>query len=601
MNASSVVRASREDGLAYDLRRLVERIGAKRAGESAPARPPGELAARLAEIFGLRPIDVDVALIVLACELDREFRNLVGTQDELAILAALLPHVEERLAALDAIGVNAPAVSCGLLRRGDGTLSPTRRFRAAVLGLHPLAMLPEYARVISSAPSLVTWANVPAGLLPALAASRTGLCIVRGAPGVGKTSWVLHAAGALGNVLAIDAARAVRGGAAVVQEIKELLEDAALARAAVVLDDAGELFASESKLSLVLEEVISKAPLALFIVLGDDDALHERLASKALGCVRVSVPPPAVRRDLWKASAVDDKTQRTLADSISLTPRQIANASALIRAGADPAVAAFEQIPKAHDLTLPDRSEAQLDKLVLLKGVRDELLELIRAIQARGSLGGELASVRGRAISALFDGDSGTGKTFACEVIAAQVGLPLMRVNVSSLVDKYIGETEKNLTRVFAQARARGGILFFDEADALFGTRTDVSKAQDRYANLETNLLLQLMESFDGVCLLTTNLKQNIDPAFMRRIMFNIYFEPPEPSERERIWKLFAPDEGLELRRLARSFELTGGAIRAAAMRATYRAVGQGRAVTTEDLAECAQIVLQSMGRVATW
>ncbi|HEY0250199.1 MAG TPA: ATP-binding protein [Kofleriaceae bacterium] len=581
-------------------------IGAtRRIDDGSELRPAGVLAQRLAESFALRSVDVDVALVVLACELDLEFGKLVGTNHELGILAALFPHVEDRLAGLDAIGSDAPAIRCGLVRRTtEGTLVATRRFRAAVLGRGPLSTLPEFAATITHAPPLVTWAIEPAGLVKAMRTASTGVCVVKGAPGVGKTSWARHAAlAATGSptLLSIDAARAVRSGPAVALEIRELLEDSALVRCPVVIDDAGELFAGESKFSLLVEQIIATTPLMLFIVMGEDDTLHERLASKALGHVRIPVPPPAIRKELWRAAKVDDQTSRTLGESISLTPRQIANASALIRAGADAAVAAFEQIPKAYDLTLPDRSEAKLDKLVLPDQVRTELLELVRAIQIRGTLGGEFATARGRAISALFDGDSGTGKTFACEVIAAQVGLPLMRVNVSSLVDKYIGETEKNLTRVFAQAKARGGILFFDEADALFGTRTDVSKAQDRYANLETNLLLQLMESFDGVVLLTTNLKQNIDPAFMRRIMFNIYFEPPEAGERERIWRLFVPDESVELRRLARSFELTGGAIRAAAMRATYRAAGENRDVTTDDLAECAQIVIQSMGRVATW
>jgi SpoVK/Ycf46/Vps4 family AAA+-type ATPase len=180
-----------------------------------------------------------------------------------------------------------------------------------------------------------------------------------------------------------------------------------------------------------------------------------------------------------------------------------------------------------------------------------------------------------------------------------------MRVNVSSLVDKYIGETEKNLSRVFAQAQAQGGILFFDEADALFGTRTDVSRAQDRYANLETNLLLQLMESFSGVVLLTTNLKKNIDQAFMRRIMFKVYFETPEPPERERLWRtLLDPGwfpEGIDFARLATTFELSGGSIRAALLRAAYRAAAANGKIKMSDLVDCAQLEVQGMGRVATW
>src|SRR5262249_24494181 len=164
------------------------------------------------------------------------------------------------------------------------------------------------------------------------------------------------------------------------------------------------------------------------------------------------------------------------------------------------------------------------------------LRELIVAIRVRGRVD-RGRSARGQGVSALFDGEPGTGKTLAADVIACEVPLPLMRVNVAALVDKYIGETEKNLTRTFAHARAGGGILVFDEADALFATRTDVGRAQDRYANLETNLLLQLLEEHPGIVILTTNLRGNLDPAFLRRITFKVHFALPEPPLRERLWR----------------------------------------------------------------
>jgi SpoVK/Ycf46/Vps4 family AAA+-type ATPase len=190
-------------------------------------------------------------------------------------------------------------------------------------------------------------------------------------------------------------------------------------------------------------------------------------------------------------------------------------------------------------------------------------------------------------------------------VISVEVGLPLMRVNVASLVDMYIGETEKNLARVFAQAQAHGGILLFDEADALFGARTNVSRAQDRYANLETNLLLQLMESFSGIVFLTTNLKNNIDPAFMRRIMYKVYFEPPEPVQRAALWRRHVPEvlwgEHINFDRLGTAFELTGGSIRSAALRAAYRCSALGRGISTLDLVECAKLETANLGRVAAW
>jgi SpoVK/Ycf46/Vps4 family AAA+-type ATPase len=242
---------------------------------------------------------------------------------------------------------------------------------------------------------------------------------------------------------------------------------------------------------------------------------------------------------------------------------------------------------------------------VLTEETRSEIVELIGAIKHRSQVLAEVSGARGRGISALFDGDSGTGKTYSCEVIAAEVGLPLMRVNVSSLVDKYVGETEKNLSRVFAQARARGGILFFDEADALFGSRTDVTKAQDRYANLEVNLLLQLMELHPGIVLLTTNLKRNIDAAFMRRIMFKIYFELPEVAEREELWRRYVGARcglvGTGFQRLAQTFELSGGSIRSAVLRASYRSAAEARNLKMDDLVECAKLEAASMGRVTAW
>ena len=563
------------DHLAYEIRRLGSRIvdNADEPSDRVPA-PPGELALRIAQSFDLRPIDVDVALTILAADVDDEFRRLLthdGPRTELGILSALVPRLEDRLAVSDAIGRDAPAVKARLLRRIDSTgeLTVTRRFRTAVYGRHLLSDLPEYATLIDRAPLDVPWVTPPQGLLESLRETRRSvLCMVSGGAGVGKTTWASHAAHAIsGSAIRIDAAKATNAAHAA-SEIRELLEDAALVGTIAVLDNAQDLLRGETRLALLIEELLDIAPAKIFVVVGEGSNVIERLAARALATVRVEPPGPLFRRRLWDVE--NNPATSTLADDLVLSPGQITNARTLIAAGADPAVAAFEQLPKTHNLTLPDRSSAKLDMLVLPAEVHGEILELIGAVKARGAVLQTLPSGRGRAITALLDGDSGTGKTFACEVVAAEVGLPLMRVNVSSLVDKYIGETEKNLARVFAQAQAQGGILFFDEADALFGTRTDVSRAQDRYANLETNLLLQLMESFSGVVLLTTNLKKNIDQAFMRRIMFKIYFETPEPPERERLWKtvlgvnLFAP--GIDFVRLAKGFELSGGSIRAAVL-----------------------------------
>jgi hypothetical protein len=182
---------------------------------------------------------------------------------------------------------------------------------------------------------------------------------------------------------------------------------------------------------------------------------------------------------------------------------------------------------------------------------------------------------RGLGISALFAGESGTGKTLAAEVIAADLGLDLYRIDLSGVVSKYIGETEKNLRRVFDAAEQGGTILCFDEADALFGKRSEVKDSHDRYANIEVNYLLQRMEDFRGLAILTTNMKSSLDHAFTRRIRFIVDFPFPGPVERERIWRgAFVPSlntDRLDFGRLAR-LTLSGGGIHNVAVNATFAA-----------------------------
>ena len=602
------------DPFAYEIRRLSSTIisASDRSTTDTVPAAPGELAKRLAVSFGLRSIDVDIALTVLASQIDHEFGTLLHTvagRSELGILSALLPRLEQRLCCFDAVGADAPAVAARLLRRseieGQGVLSAARRFRSAVFGVHLLSSLPAFAKLIATDGPGAPWIPTSPSLHGAMCKPAGAMCIVSGESGSGRTSWATKAARSVSSTaLRIDAARAARADGNVSIELRELLEDSTLLGAAIVLDNVGEMLAPNSRLASLIEEVVATAPLRMFIVVENIAVVDPRIATRALTHVKIEAPPSAVRREMWSRARSGSPIPNTLAEDLVLTPRQIRNAVTLVEAGVDPISAALEQL-SANGLTMPDRSSSKLDALVLPPDVRAEIVELIGAIRSRADVAKDVSSGRGRAITAMFNGESGTGKTFACEVIAAEVGLPLMRVNVASLVDKYIGETEKNLVRVFAQAQGQGGILFFDEADAMFGARTDVSRAQDRYANLETNLLLQLMEQFTGVVLLTTNLKQNIDAAFMRRIMFKVYFEAPEPVERVKLWRTVLPSEryeqGIDFGRLARTFELSGGSIRAAALRAAYRATAAKRAVSMADLAECAQLETHGMGRVAAW
>ncbi len=194
----------------------------------------------------------------------------------------------------------------------------------------------------------------------------------------------------------------------------------------------------------------------------------------------------------------------------------------------------------------------------------------------------------GTGCAALFAGPSGTGKTMAAGVLARALGLDLYRIDLSAVVSKYIGETEKNLARVFEEARATGAVLFFDEADALFGKRSEVKDAHDRYANIEVGFLLQQMEAYDGVAVLASNLAQNLDDAFRRRLQAIVTFPMPGPAERARIWRgLFPPTvplaDDLDLDFLAERFELAGGHLSNAALAAAFLAAEAGRPVSMAD------------------
>lgn len=210
---------------------------------------------------------------------------------------------------------------------------------------------------------------------------------------------------------------------------------------------------------------------------------------------------------------------------------------------------------------------------------------------------------RGTGVICLFDGDPGTGKTHSAEAIAKSLGLSLMRVNIASMVDKYIGETEKNLTKIFEQARPDMSLLLFDEADSLFTKRTsNVSKSNDRYSNMSVNVLLQLVERYEGVSVLTTNLKNSIDPAFERRITYKIYFPMPKKEERIRLWKYMCPPDVVTAEPLDYEWlgeiEMSGGEIKNAVLAGAFRAATMGRLLDTEILYDAGVTEASAAGRV---
>ncbi|TMJ15758.1 MAG: ATP-binding protein [Alphaproteobacteria bacterium] len=236
-----------------------------------------------------------------------------------------------------------------------------------------------------------------------------------------------------------------------------------------------------------------------------------------------------------------------------------------------------------NDIQLPARERAQLAEIAAQVRNRSEVYD---------GLGFRERLSRGVGISVLFAGDSGTGKTMAAEALAGELGLLLYRIDLSGVVSKYIGETEKNLRKLFDAAEDGGAILFFDEADALFGKRSEVKDSHDRYANIEVNYLLQRMESYRGLAILTTNMKSSLDQAFVRRLRFIVNFPFPGVAERGAIWRgVFLPalDTSLiDFDRLAR-LNLTGGSIHNIALNAAFAAVEAGGGLTMPIVLEAAR------------
>jgi hypothetical protein len=251
--------------------------------------------------------------------------------------------------------------------------------------------------------------------------------------------------------------------------------------------------------------------------------------------------------------------------------------------------------------------KARMSELVLPDDVIDTLRDMIAMVRERAQILERWGYQRhlgiSRGVAGLYSGEPGTGKTMAASVVASELGLELVRIDLSAVVSKYVGETEKNLAKIFDEAQDAHAMLLFDEADSLFGKRTELKSAQDRFANLEVNYILQRMETFDGVSVLTTNAESAIDPALQRRLNFRIRFPEPEVDERAKLWRqLLPPATGLhdrvDFHALAERFDMTGGYIKNAVVRAAVIAARAGRAMIAEDLWMGAHHEYVEMGKV---
>lgn len=359
-----------------------------------------------------------------------------------------------------------------------------------------------------------------------------------------------------------------------------LARECRLTERALVLGPIDDVADGDDRLGLLDRAVDGVASLVLW----GRTEIDLRWAERIPGLVDLDVPRPTHRLNAWRAlcdgmgvadsdlrhlaerhrlgAAMAARAVRTAAASSSASGRRV-DGDALRRGLRALDAGAMQRLSRrvrpsrtVHDLVLPDKT------------MRD-LVDLLAMVQMRDRVGDDWGLARGgrsRGVAALFAGPSGTGKTLAAEVVAGELGVDLYSVDLSTVVDKYVGETEKNLDRVLSAAEGVTGVLLFDEADALFGKRADVRQGQDRYANLEVSYLLARVEDFGGVVILSTNLRSHVDEAFLRRIDSLVEFSVPDTDHRLRLWQTHAArlphGDDLDLEFVADAFELSGGSIR---------------------------------------
>jgi AAA+ superfamily predicted ATPase len=576
-----------------------------------------------AERLGLDAIDAVVLAMCAAPELDPRFGRLYAYLHDDVTRKLASPRLaaellfDESLSPADVLARFAPGAP--LTRRGairmlcgepatplaDRQLKVADRLAAFLLGAVDLADASAGSALRHISPDDLTGRVQATARLRLLLAADTRLPLVACGPDAGAVL-----AAAAGAPVVLLGAREL--------ERPDALADARLAAALngglVCLDRLEDLSPVERGRLL---RAIDESPERIVLVAS---TRREALVISERTALVVDVPLPdfAERRRAW-ASFSGSSDAGGVAAKFRLSIEQI-------RAAGEVSVIAArargEPSPRPADLDLGARhaSSAHLgelatrlepsytwDDLVLA----DRQLDVLRSISAYlrhrdrvlSEWGYEATVSRTQGLKVLFAGESGTGKTMAAQVLGAELGLEMFRVDLAGTVSKYIGETEKNLERIFSAADGSNAILFFDEADALFGKRSEVSDSHDRYANLEVAYLLQRMEAYPGAVILATNFRRNIDDAFIRRLDFVIDFPFPEVSDRRRIWERVLPPsapvgDDVDLDFLATRFKLSGGAIRNCSLAAAFNAADEGASIEMRHLVRAVAQEYAKQGRL---
>ncbi len=405
------------------------------------------------------------------------------------------------------------------------------------------------------------------------------------------------------------------------------VDQARLGGAMLVLDKVDALLAKQSSRVGEVQVAMQRHSGVVMLVSHDSSALDSNLDRFVVQRLMLPTPNVEQREQLMRLHLPEGVTfargckVKELAGIYSFPGALIRNAMqvAVNRAFADtptkPQIthdmlrkACHEQIRASLDeYAVRKQVHLSLKDLVLPQDTMEDIEELFTAAKFRAHVlhnwGFQQKMSTGKGLVALFSGEPGTGKTLCCTILANELDLQLFQISIPRVVSKWIGETEKNIEKIFETARANHGMLLFDEADSLFAKRTKVESSVDRYSNMATNMLLQEIENFEGIVVLTTNIEKNMDDAFKRRIQFKVHFPFPEPEMRAQIWKTLVPsscplEQDIDWPEVGKRYELSGGHIKNAVLRAAYQAAAENEAMNDKHIEYAARQECKNAGRV---
>ena len=581
--------------------------------------------------LNLTRTEEQILWLLMGYEVSSEIRGMVmtlaGGRDEMTIdLAERIVYGEASAAGWRELGSEGALARLGLIRvdspsdaRHRCRISLVPRVRGLLHGdaqltgeLQGLAQLVDHEIPLED---LVVSGGAVERVVRELAKARP-FVLATGGTGSGRAT-LLRAAALGSGVPVIDVAcgRLAKEPEALDAQLRIIARESRLLRAAVLLRNYEAITNTEASAAIVDRCLVEGTHVPLLATA----ATRSNRVSSARHLVEVKLAPLDGPRceQLWKRAVPmgSDTDLSYLSSTYPLAPSVIHAVGARLAEMAEP-IPTATTLTEAIRFAIDDRLSGLAQRvevtqswrdLVLPSDQLDTLTELLARVRERRRVyetwGFSDKLGKGLAVSALFSGPPGTGKTMAASLVAKDLGLQLYRVDLAQMVSKWIGETEKNLAELFDAAESAHAVLLFDEADSLFGKRTEVKSSNDRYANLEVNYMLQRLETFTGICLLTTNHETAIDDAFRRRLAFHVRFPIPETGERAALWRAMIPDSApispaIDFHKLATRIEMPGGHIRNAVLRAAFVAADADSPITMEHLWHAAEVECEAMGRI---